>query len=689
MIILSKINSKQILNILLFKYSFIFLIPFLINNIQSQPTTPPGTFSETGTFVNSNFGIFSLTADGQLLFSAGSNGATDYQAAIINPNQTGTFSNVLSSAQSSNNSSYSIISPDGYLGMAVTLNVKVSLLIDLFNINPSAKTIARIGTYQTTSDADYVEEIAISPNHNFSVVTIYKVATNGSISGYLYTFYPEGNTVKLGTQLNNKNGKFLDFDISPDGTKLAVVQVGKGTIEIKIYSVNQTNAALTEIASYSRSADYITAAAIEYHPDQTYLFMTIAKDGYLFSFSATQTGTLTPITTLSNVQLVKNGQMIAGKKIILILGELPSNTMFNAVNIYQINANGSLAYQGTFVPETATPPLLLDLNASRNTLALTSDDKIGVLIYKLNEGLSNVRCRLYSFDTSLSGDNYTALHTVTFIPGGQFTQMSICQNDTGNRIIAYPSSYVFGTAHILSLEQYTSPTPTPINTPTPTITPFPTSTNTPTPTLTPSATPSATPSLTPTKTSTPTPINTHTPTNTPTPIRSPTPTITPTITQTPTITYSPTPTIILSPTPTSTKTPTPTFTPTIIPSSTPSPIPTQTQTPTQTLTPTPSNTPTPIPSSTPTNIPTPSPTSLPTIIPTTTPSPTPTATYIPTTTSTATPTSTPIQTLTATPTPTPYITITPLPTKSATPTPTITIIPTPSPYNQANYFYIF
>lgn len=121
-------------------------------------------------------------------------------------------------------------------------------------------------------------------------------------------------------------------------------------------------------------------------------------------------------------------------------------------------------------------------------------------------------------------------------------------------------------AHVTSVSQCVTPTPTPTitstATPTPTASETPTATatntptNTPTSTPTETSTPTPTPSITASQTATATTTTTPTPTATETPTSTATPTNTPSITASPTVTRTSTPTN----TPTRTETPTPTHT---------------------------------------------------------------------------------------------------------------------------------
>jgi len=540
----------------------------------------PGDLTETGTFVNANLYRYTPSGDGQILFSAGKAGTSTAQGVTINANQTGVFSSVLATAPSTFNSNYSRVSRDGRLGAAVTLTPTVSLSVDLFDIASGGGSISRLGPWTTSVGDAHMEVVKVEPLHRYAAVQYYELAKNGAVTGYITTVYPSGTSVNPGTSLSNRDGFYYDFDFSPDGSKLALAEEGRDSVILRIFSVNPSNAALTEVASHTHSVALNSRAAVAFSPDGAGVYLAVASDGALLAFDATQTGNMTPLSTDSNSGLVESGAMKVGGSTLGVVGLVPSDLQLIGVNLYTVNANKSLTYRGTFIPETSKPPLLVSTHAERDCLAISEDGALGALLYRINDGNPNATSRLYSFNASAIGDNATALDSLVFSPGGPFTTMELRASASGTRLVAFAAGYSFGTAHIVSMEPQggASPTPTPTvsSTPTPTasLTPTPTSSLTPTPTasLTPSPTASLTPSPTASLTPSPTASLTPSPTAslTPSPTASLTPSLTPTATATPTATSTATPTA----TPTASLTPTPTAT-----AATPSPTPTAGPTP--------------------------------------------------------------------------------------------------------------
>lgn len=458
---------------------FRILILFLVHSSVALPFS--GQITKTGTFVDTDLSLFSLRGDGNLLFSAGNASPDTYHVVTIDPNKTGTFSDFWATAPTSNNSSYSHISHDGRLGMAVSLIADNSVTVDLFDITGDGKSIIRFTPYKASLDANYVDELIVDPLHRFAVLNLADLANNESLSGLLFTFCPSAGAVILGTQMSNRNGRYLDVGISPDGSKLALALQGKNSVEFKVYAIDPGTAVLTERATFSRSASSNDFAAAAFSVDGAYVYLIISSLGTMFSFNAAHTGTLAPISAIENIKLAKNGHIKVAASTIISLGF--SSDMRVGVNIVQAKTDGTLEYRGCFIPDSSRPSIIYANDAQPDALGLASDGKIGMLMYKLAENLSSSRCRLYTFNTAISGDNTTALDTVTYTPGGQFTPMAIRQSDSGGRLVAYPCAYVFGTAHILSLEMINGAAPTPISTPTPTPSPTPTPTRTPTPSI--------------------------------------------------------------------------------------------------------------------------------------------------------------------------------------------------------------
>ncbi|MCC7369415.1 MAG: hypothetical protein IT306_13390 [Chloroflexi bacterium] len=277
-----------------------------------------------------------------------------------------------------------------------------------------------------------------------------------------------------------------------------------------------------------------------------------------------------------------------------------------------------------------------------------------------------IASRAYSGESFEPGASYTRTFTVTVpdVAAGTWYLLAIAdiwgerfEQSEKNNLLVQP----------VTIEKWSTPTPTMTMT----------ATTTPTlpPTATPTETPTATPTETATATSTATPTPTDTPTLTPTATATNTPTETPTATATATNTPTETPT--LTPTATNTPTNTPTETPTLTPTATNTPTNTPTETPTLTPTATATNTPTNTPTETPTA--TATATNTATSTPTETPVPTATATLTNTATATATLTNTATATATETPVPTATPTFTPTSTATATATMTVTLTPSPVP----------
>jgi len=494
----------------------------------------PGTLTETGTFQNSSLYQFALSGNGALMFSAGKNGSSG-QAVTIDATRTGSFTTTLASAASTYNSNVNTVSADGTLGAAASLVTDTSYTVDLFRIVPATGAITRLGAVTAPDAPTYHDKIAADPSGRFAFASMHKVAANGSVSGYLYGVIPGASAVSVFARVENRNGAVIDFAISPDGTQVAALLAGKSSrsVDFILYSVDAAGATFSQAGQYSHSVANVSEGAVAYTPDGQLVYCAHKIGPFLVGFNTSSTGSLTPVTPEYNPGYLSiSGAMRIAGGVLCILSTNPENAGQVAAQSYSINGSGELTYIGAFSPDSS---LLLPSYAAHDPLILSADGKIGAFIFRLNDGSLNAQSRLYSFSTQTSGLNTAPLDSRDYIPGGQFTKMSIRQSTSGARIVAFAESYTFGTAHILSVEAYGGGTQTP--------TPAPSPTAPPAPSPTPSASPSASPSPLPSAAASPSPSTS--PSITPTASPSSSPSISPSISPSPST--SPSATASLSP----------------------------------------------------------------------------------------------------------------------------------------------